>query len=70
MRNALKYLLALGVAAGLLWFVYKDIDFEEDIIGRLNQINYFWVGLSVGLSLIAFYLRAVRWNLLMEPLGY
>ena len=70
LRNALKYLLALGVAAGLLWFVYKDIDFEEDIIGRLNQINYFWVGLSVGFSLIAFYLRAVRWNLLLQPLGF
>jgi glycosyltransferase 2 family protein len=70
LRRLLQYLLTLGIAAGLLWFVYKDIDFEEAILLRLREVDYFWVLLSVCLSLVAFYLRAVRWNLLLHPLGF
>lgn len=70
LRRLIQYLLALGIAAGLLWYVYKDIDFEEAILLRLREVDYFWVLLSVCLSLVAFYLRAVRWNMLLHPLGY
>jgi glycosyltransferase 2 family protein len=70
LRRLLQYLLALGISAGLLWFVYKDIDFEEAILLRLREVDYFWVLLSVCLSLLAFYLRAVRWNMLLHPLGF
>lgn len=68
--NVLKYVFTLGIAAFLLWYVYKDIDFEEAILHRLNFVNYTWVILSVTLALSSHYLRAYRWNLLLEPLGY
>jgi len=68
--NVLKYVFTLGIAAFLLWYVYKDIDFEEVILKRLKFVNYTWVFLSIILALSSHYLRAYRWNLLLEPLGY
>lgn len=68
--NLLKYLFTLSIAAFLFWYVYKDINFEDAILKRLKYVNYSWVLLSVMLALSSHYLRAYRWNLLLEPLGY
>lgn len=66
----LKYFFTLGIAAFLLWYVYRDIDFEEAILKRFKFVNYSWVILSIILAIGSHYLRAYRWNLLIEPLGY
>ncbi len=68
--NFLKYLFTLSIAVSLFWYVYKDINFEEAILKRLQFVDYSWVLLSVILALLSHYLRAYRWNLLLEPLGY
>jgi uncharacterized protein (TIRG00374 family) len=68
--NIIKYVLTLGIAAALLWYVYKDIDFEEAILKRMADINLFWVALSIFFGLLSHMLRAYRWNILLEPLGY
>ncbi len=47
----------------------KGIDFKR-IWADLLTANYFWVILSMILGLVAFWARAYRWNLLIEPLGY
>ncbi len=66
----LKYLFTLSIAAFLFWYVYKDVNFEETILKRLRFVDYSWVLLSAVLALLSHYLRAYRWNLLLEPLGY
>ena len=70
LRNTLKYILTLTIAAFLLWYVYKDIDFQEAVLQRLGDISYGWIALSVIFGLVAHVLRAYRWNILLEPLGY
>jgi len=40
------------------------------LLSRLDQVNYWWVLLSVVLSIISHVIRAYRWNLLLNPLGY
>lgn len=35
----------------------------------MKKANFFWLGISVIISFIANWIRAVRWNLLIEPLG-
>lgn len=67
--SALKYVIGLSIAGGLLWYVFKDWDLE-DLMKRFAQVNYSWVFLSVFLSIISHVIRAYRWNLLLHPLGY
>jgi uncharacterized protein (TIRG00374 family) len=64
-----KYFVSLAIAIGLLYYVFRGWDFS-DLISRFKQVNYSWVLLSVFLSIISHVLRAYRWNLLLEPVGY
>lgn len=67
--NIVKYLLFTGVAIVLLYLVFRDQDFKK-IGENLAKANYYWVGLSLILSVFGYLIRAYRWNLLIEPLGY
>ncbi|MEQ9304584.1 MAG: lysylphosphatidylglycerol synthase transmembrane domain-containing protein, partial [Marinoscillum sp.] len=67
--SVLKYLLSLGLAFLLLYFAFRNIDFTE-FIEKSKQVNYTWVIISIVLSLVAYYARAYRWNILMRPLGH
>ena len=65
----LKYFLLLIVAAALLFFAFKGMDLKK--VGQeILYANMFWVALSGLISVIAFVVRAYRWNLLIEPMGY
>ena len=67
--STLKYVVSLGVAIGLMYWVFKGIDwevFEE----KAKEVNYWWVVFSIAISLVAYYARAYRWNILLSPMGY
>ncbi len=57
------------MGAALLWFAFRRVDLKSTI-GEIKNANLFWLSLSILASLIAFVSRAIRWNLLIEPLGY
>ncbi|MEQ8472088.1 MAG: lysylphosphatidylglycerol synthase transmembrane domain-containing protein [Marinoscillum sp.] len=67
--SVLKYLLSLGLAFVLLYFAFRNIDFVE-FLEKSKQVNYTWVIISIALSLVSYYARAYRWNILMRPLGH
>lgn len=67
--DVLKYSATLGIAAFLLWYVYKDFSFDL-IISQFEYLNYGWITLSIFVALTSHYLRAYRWNLMLEPLNY
>lgn len=52
-----------------MYYVFKDWDLN-DLLQRFSTVSYKWVFLSVFLSIISHILRAYRWNLLLQPLGY
>ncbi|MFT6855272.1 MAG: uncharacterized membrane protein YbhN (UPF0104 family) [Cyclobacteriaceae bacterium] len=67
--STLKYILSLSVAVGLMYWVFSGIDwkvFEE----KAKEVNYWWVFFSIFISLIAYYARAYRWNILLQPMGF
>lgn len=66
MKNSIKYLISLGIAGTLLWFVFKDIDLGA-MLTALEQADYRWIAVSGALTLVAHWSRGVRWGLLMEP---
>lgn len=65
----LKYTVLLLFATALLFFAFRGMDITKIVHGILHA-NMFWVSVSALISVIAFVVRAHRWNLLIEPLGY
>ena len=59
--------LALGIL--LLYFAFREVAFDELAI-TLQNVNFWWIGLSLTFAFISFFLRARRWMLLIEPLGF
>lgn len=62
-------MIALGVAGLLLWLVFRQIDVKQ-MLTRLKDINYFFVGLSMLLMIVAHLVRGYRWSLMLAPVGY
>jgi len=67
--SILKYIVLLGVAVALLFFAFKGMNLKK-IVQDMLQANMFWVSVSGFISIVAFVIRAHRWNLLIEPMGY
>lgn len=66
--QALKFLGFLAAGLFLLWLAFRKVDFQR-VASNLKEANYFWLVISIVFSLIAFVLRARRWQLLIHPLG-
>jgi glycosyltransferase 2 family protein len=67
--NISKYIILLGLAAALLWYALKDVDIKT-VFHQIVNANIFWVAVSGFISIVAFVVRAHRWNLLIHPMGY
>lgn len=69
MKNNLKYILPVAIGAALLYWVFKDIDLAS-LWQNFKDANYLLVGFAAILSLLSHILRAYRWKLMLEPMGY
>jgi uncharacterized protein (TIRG00374 family) len=67
--DIIKYVILLAVAVGLLLFALRGMDIKT-VFHQILSANIFWVSISGSISIIAFVVRAHRWNLLIEPMGY
>ena len=68
----LKLTLPIALGVFLVWYSY-EITSEEDrkqIIRYIEEADLFWVGLSIFIGILSHLSRAIRWNYLLEPLGY
>lgn len=56
----------------MVWYSYNSTSPEDrkQIIFYIKEANLLWVGLSVFLGILSHFSRAIRWNYLLEPLGY
>ena len=72
LSNILKFLFFLSLGILLVWLAVRDKTAEEltNIKLALQQANYFWIILSLIISGLSHFFRALRWKLLLEPLGH
>lgn len=70
--NILKFLFFLGIGVLLIWLAVKDKTDAElhNIKEALEQANYFWIILSIIVSGMSHYFRALRWKMLLAPMGH
>ena len=69
LKNTVTILVSVLVAGVFLWLALKGLDFEK-ISNSLKKANYLWVAAAAVFGVSAYIFRAVRWNLLLEPMGY
>lgn len=63
-----KWCLMASVAVCLLYFAFKGVKWSDFTAG-LHNCNFWWVGAAMASSVVAFWVRALRWRLLLLPLN-
>ncbi len=68
----LKFIFFLGLGILIIWLSLKDLtDVErQEIVKAFRTANYNWVILGISLGICSHILRALRWMMFMEPMGY
>ena len=70
LKNAMKIVLPLLIAGGLLYWMYRDFDFAEAKRIFLDEMNIWWLFASLIPITLSHILRGLRWLITLEPLGY
>ncbi len=68
--KTLKFVSFFIVGILIFWFVYKDQDIDRLKEILTNEVNYFWIVVSLIIGLFSHISRTIRWNLMIEPLGH
>tara|TARA_R110000796_G_scaffold250788_2_gene380576 strand:- start:78552 stop:79544 length:993 start_codon:yes stop_codon:yes gene_type:complete len=72
LKKALKIVLPIALGVFLVLYSYTSTTPEDrkQIIFYIKEANIFWVGISILMGILSHLSRAIRWNYLLEPLGY
>lgn len=72
LQKKLKILLPILLGVFLVWYSYSITSPEDraQIVKYIKEANPFWVMVSVFIGMLSHISRAIRWNYLLEPLGY
>lgn len=72
-QNTLKIVItiaiSIAVAVFFMWLALRGLDFTT-IRSYFAKADYLWVAAAAFFGILAYWIRALRWNLLLEPLGY
>lgn len=68
--KTLKFISFFLLGILIFWMVYKDQDINRIKSILTNEVNYFWIFVSVFLGLLSHISRTLRWNLMIEPLDH
>lgn len=71
-KKALKTILPIALGVFLIWYSYFSTTEEErnQILYHIKNADLFWVGVSILLGFLTHISRAIRWNYLLQPMGY
>lgn len=72
LKKLLKTILPIALGVFLVWYWYDSTAPEDrhQILYYIKEADLFWVSMSLLLGILGHVSRAIRWNYLLEPLGY
>ncbi|WP_435623758.1 lysylphosphatidylglycerol synthase transmembrane domain-containing protein [Flagellimonas sp.] len=72
LKKFLKIFVPIAFGLFLVWYSYYSTSPEEreQILYYITHADSFWVIISVCIGILSHLSRAIRWNYLLEPLGY
>lgn len=68
LKNIIKYAVSASLAAVLLWFSFRDVEWAS-FMESLRSCRWEFVLLSMAAGSFAFWLRALRWRRLLLPIA-
>lgn len=71
-KKALKLFLPIALGIFLVWYSYHitSVEDRQQILKYIRESDKLWVGLSILIGILSHISRAIRWNFLLEPMGY
>ncbi|KFF13305.1 membrane protein [Chryseobacterium soli] len=69
LQSILTIVISLAFAGFFLWLALRGLDFKV-IQKSLAKANYLWVLFASVFGILAYWFRAIRWNLMLEPMGH
>ena len=71
-KKALKTILPIALGISLVAYSYLITSAEDrsQIVKYIREADPIWILLSVGIGFLSHLSRAIRWNYLLEPMGY
>lgn len=68
----LKIIIPLGIGIFLIWYSLSDLPVQdrEQLLKQILSADPFWLSISVFVTILCHLSRAIRWNYLIEPLGF
>lgn len=72
LKKALKTLIPIVLGIFLVWYIYYSTTAEQrlEILSYIKNADPFWISISVIIGVISHISRAIRWNYLLQPMGY
>ncbi|MEG0559209.1 MAG: lysylphosphatidylglycerol synthase transmembrane domain-containing protein [Muribaculaceae bacterium] len=67
--NVAKYIIPLAIGVGLFYFLCKNVDVEQMKEIMRTNVNYWWIGLALVISVFSHIFRALRWRLQLRALN-
>lgn len=64
-----KFLFFFSISGFLFYMVYREQDTTKLLHTLKNDVNYYWILLSLFFGLLSHISRTIRWNILIESLG-
>lgn len=64
----LQFILFLGIGVGVFLWIYKDQDLTALFEIIENEVNFWWIIVSLILGVLSHLSRALRWGMLIEPI--
>ena len=72
LSSIIKFLVSIGIGIGLVYYLQTKITLEQrlQIVEGIKNIPLWLLVLSIFLTALACVVRAFRWKMLLEPMGY
>lgn len=68
-KKTLNILLPLLLGSAILWWMYREFDFNRVMNVLRNGTNWWWMAFSLVFGVLAQVLRGLRWRQTLDPLG-
>ncbi len=67
-----RFLLFFGIGVFFIWLFLRNLTSVEksEILNSFRNANYWWISFAILLGVLSHFLRALRWKMLLEPMGY
>ncbi len=72
LKNIIRFSVFLGIGIFFIWIFLHNLSSEQkqEIIHSMGNANYWWIAMAIPLGILSHYLRALRWKMLVETMGY